>query len=106
MPNMTASIPHQLTRAEAKRRIQDQLGTLRQQQGSLIASIRETWTADRLDFSVHALGQPISGHLTVDDQVVHVEVALPWLLSILAGAVKDKIEQQGRLLLTHSLQPP
>src|ERR1043166_5079778 len=33
MSNLTASIPHQLTRAEAKRRIQDQVGTLRSQHG-------------------------------------------------------------------------
>lgn len=99
MPNLTASIPHQLTRAEAKRRIQDQIGVLRRQQGALLANIQETWKGDAMDFSLHAMGQSISGHLAVDDQMVHLDVALPWLLAMLAGAVKQRIEQQGRLLL-------
>jgi hypothetical protein len=103
MPNLTASIPHQLTRAEAKGRIQDQVGTLRQQKGVPISNLQETWTGDRMDFSVNAMGQAISGHLTVDDHMVHLDVALPWLLNMLAGAVKHRIEQQGRHVLTQLL---
>jgi putative polyhydroxyalkanoate system protein len=100
MPNMTATIPHQLTRAEAKRRIQDQIQTLRRQGGVLLTGLHDTWTGDRLDFSAAAMGQTLTGHLTVDDQAVHVEVALPAILAMLAGTVKQNIEQQGRLLLT------
>jgi len=97
---MTASIPHQLTRAEAKRRIQDQVGELREHPGIPISKFEDMWTGDKMDFSVSAMGQSISGHLTVDDHMVHVDVALPWLFNMLAGAVKHQIEQQGRHLLT------
>jgi hypothetical protein len=100
MPNLTASVPHQLTRAEAKRRIQQQIGLLRQQHGALIADVRENWTEDVLDFSLVAVGQAISGRLTVDDHMVHLDVALPWLLSMMTGTVQKAIEQQGRHLLT------
>ena len=99
MPNLTASIPHQLTRAEAKRRIQDQIGMLRQQHGSMFSELKETWTGDRMDFSATAMGQSISGHLNVDDHVVQVDVALPWFLSMLGGAVKQGIEQQVKHVL-------
>ncbi len=103
MPSITATIPHQLTRAEAKRRIQEQVRTLRRQQGPLLTSLHETWAGDRLDFSAGAMGQTIKGHLTVDDQAVHVEVELPAFLAMLAGTVKQTIEQQGRhLLLGHT----
>ena len=102
MPNLTASIPHQLTRAEAKRRIQDQIGVLRQQHETMFANLKQTWTGDTMEFSAAAMGQSISGHLTVDDHAVHVDVALPWLLSMFAGTVKQRIEHE----VTHVLAIP
>lgn len=100
MPDLTATIPHQLTRAEAKRRIQEQVGVVRQQYGAVLTNLQETWTGDAMAFSLSAMGQSISGSLTVDDQAVHLTVALPWLLRMLAETVKPSIEQQGRRLLT------
>jgi hypothetical protein len=32
---------------------------------------------------------------------VHLEIALPWMLAMLAGVVKKQIEHQGRILLGH-----
>jgi hypothetical protein len=99
MPNLTASIPHRLSRAEAKRRIQEQVGTLRSQPGTVLANLTEQWTGDTMFFSASAMGQPISGRLMVADHVVHVDVALPWLLAMIAGTVKYRIEQQVTQLL-------
>lgn len=101
MQDLTATIPHQLTRAEAKRRIQEQVGVVRQQHGALLTNLQESWSDDTMTFSLTALGQAITGRVTVDDQAVHLTVALPWLLRMLAGTLKPKIEQQGRLLLGH-----
>lgn len=98
MQDLTASVPHRLTRAEAKRRIQDQVQLLRQQQG-IVTNLSDAWTDDTMTFSLTAMGQSMSGRLTVDDQAVHLTVTLPWLLRMLAGTVKSRIEQQGRLLL-------
>ena len=101
MPNLTMSIPHQLSRAEVKRRIQDQTAKLRHQYGSIVTDVHEIWSDDDLDFSVTTLGHTIYGTLKIDDSAVHLTVALPWLLSVMAGAVKHRIEQQGRRLLSH-----
>jgi hypothetical protein len=97
---MTARIPHQLTRTEAKQRIQDQLGTVREQYGSMLSDVKDAWTGDTMEFSLTAMGQSVSGRLTVEDHVVHVSVALPWILQMVAGAVKPAIEEHGRKLLT------
>lgn len=106
MPNLTVAIPHQLGRAEAKRRIQDQIGVLRTQAGSLLADATESWTGDRMDFSIRSAGQTFSGHLLVDDQAVHVDVALPWLLSLLAGPYQKKLESDMRRLLAAPAKTP
>jgi len=48
---------------------------------------------------VAAVGQSVSGTALFTEQTVHLEVALPWMLSMLAGTVKKQIEQQGHKLL-------
>jgi putative polyhydroxyalkanoate system protein len=101
MPNLTINIPHQLGRAEAKRRIQEQIQQLRQQHGAMLSKLEERWTGDRLDFTVVVLAQTLTGWAFVEDQAVRLEVELPWMLAVLAGPVKHRIEQQGRNLLGH-----
>lgn len=98
MPNLSAQIPHQLTRAEAKKRLQDQLSTLRQQSGQ-VAEFKETWTGDTMSFSLLAMGKSINGQMRVDDHFVYVDVVVPWFLSMIAGTVTKQIEQNVRLSL-------
>jgi putative polyhydroxyalkanoate system protein len=93
------SIPHQLGRAEAKRRIQEQAAQAQQQYGSLLGQVNQRWTGDTLDFMVLAAGQSVTGQVIVEEQVVRVAIALPWMFALLAGAVKQKVEHQGQLLL-------
>jgi putative polyhydroxyalkanoate system protein len=100
MPNLTATIPHQLTRAEARQRIADGLNDLRSRQSAVLGGLHETWHGDVMDFSGGVMGQLISGRVDVRDQEVRVEVALPWLLGLLASTVKPRIESQGRKLLS------
>ena len=99
MQNLTASVPHRLGRAEAKRRIQDGLGQLRRQYGTWLHDLRESWQGDRMDFTASALGQAFTGNLTVDDTAVHVEVALPWILDMLVEPIRQQIQQHGQKLL-------
>lgn len=99
MPDVTASIPHQLTPAEAKRRIQEGIAAARREHQSILTSVQETWVEDTLNFSFTAMGQSVSGRLAVEEQVVFVSVALPWFLQMLAGRIKPMIEQQGQRML-------
>jgi putative polyhydroxyalkanoate system protein len=102
MPNLTLSIPHQLPRAEVKRRIQEQVGKFQQQWGGKLGHLDERWNGDNLDFKFFAMGATVSGTIFVEDQAVRLELALPWLLAKLAGTVKQGIEQEGRKLLGQS----
>jgi putative polyhydroxyalkanoate system protein len=101
MQNLTLSIPHQLSRAEARQRVQGQVAQLKQQYGQL-GSLEDNWTGDTMAFTLTAAGVPISGHLYVEDQTVRVEIPLPWPLAAIAGSLKQQIEQQGRKLLGKS----
>ncbi|HZH53818.1 MAG TPA: polyhydroxyalkanoic acid system family protein [Microvirga sp.] len=96
---LVVSIPHNLGKAEAKRRLQGGLTQLKSQFGDKIASVDETWAEDRMDFRVGAMGQSIHGHLQVFEEQVRVEVQLPWLLAMVAEKAKNFIQKQGTLML-------
>jgi hypothetical protein len=99
MPNLAISIPHPLTRPEAKRRIQDHIRDVEQKFGNVLGELHHRWSDDTLDFMLVAGGQSVSGQVFVEDHLVRVEVALPWMFALLANAVKQNVENEARLLL-------
>lgn len=96
---LTVDIPHQLTRAEARSRIENGFGRLGAQFGAGAGAIQHTWVGDRMDFSVAAMGQHITGALDVGDDAVRMEVNLPGFLAMIAGKVKERVKKEGQLLL-------
>jgi Putative polyhydroxyalkanoic acid system protein (PHA_gran_rgn). len=96
---VTVSIPHQLGRAEAKRRVDEGFGDFSRHLGGSAGALTKSWTGDRLNFSLQALGQGISGFLDVADDTVRVEVLLPGFLAMIAGKVKGTLQKEGQLLL-------
>jgi hypothetical protein len=96
---LVVSIPHKLGKAEAMRRLQGGLTRLKSQFGDKLASVDESWSGDRMDFRVGAMGQTVNGHLDVGEDQVHVEVQLPWLLAMVAEKAKNFIQKQGTLML-------
>jgi hypothetical protein len=96
---LVVSIPHQLGKEEAVRRLKAGLASARTQYASLIKVDQETWTGDRLDFGVTAMAQQVSGTIDVAEDHVRLEVVLPWLLARLASNVQDMVRKRGTLLL-------
>lgn len=96
---LVVSIPHNLGKAEASRRLHGGLTHLKAQFSDKIASIDESWTGDRMAFRVGAMGQAIEGHLDVMEDQVRVEVKLPWILAMVAEKAKSFIQKQGTLML-------
>ena len=96
---LIVSIPHNLGQAEAMRRLHGGMNGLKSQFGDKVASINETWSGNRMDFRVGAMGQNVEGHLEVMEDKVHVEVQLPWILAMIAEKAKTFIQKQGTLML-------
>jgi putative polyhydroxyalkanoate system protein len=93
------SIPHQLGRDEARRRISEQVMRLQSQHGGMLERLEQRWEGDTLNFLMAAMGQSVTGTLRVLERSVDLDIALPWLLAMLAGSVKKQIETQGQKLL-------
>jgi putative polyhydroxyalkanoate system protein len=95
---ITVSIPHDLGRAEARRRLDDGFGRF-EQQFSGATDLKRGWTGDRLAFSMKAMGQGISGHIEVQEKAIRIEVLLPAFLGMIAGKLKGRLQKEGQVLL-------
>jgi hypothetical protein len=97
---LTIHVPHDLGRAEARRRIESGFATLLRQLPGAGGAASQRWDGDRLVFSVAAMGQTIPGVVDVRDAVVSIEIQLPGLLGTIAGALKGRLQKAGQRLLT------
>jgi hypothetical protein len=97
---ITISIPHQLGRAEARRRIEQGFPKIIHLLPARGAGSNERWDGDRLTFSAVTLGQTVAGVIDVRDDAVMMEIELPGVLGMIAGGFKDRLQKVGQLLLT------
>ena len=96
---ITVNLPHNLSQAEARDRIQNGFGRLRTQFAGRVGTVDDRWTGDHLDLSVTAMGQTVTGRADVEPQQVRVEIDLPWFLAMIADRVRGEVEREGRKML-------
>jgi hypothetical protein len=96
---ITVTISHSLGRDEAKRRLDNGLGHIRQQPAAFVSAVDYGWTGYRLDFGMVAMWQSITGRIEVEDRLVRVELELPLLLRLLSRQIIGRIRSDGALLL-------
>ncbi|MBX3483516.1 polyhydroxyalkanoic acid system family protein [Phenylobacterium sp.] len=96
---VVVSIPHELGRAEARRRIEEGVGRLTSQIGA-VGDLEQGWQGDTLHFSLRAIGQTVTGTIGVAEREVRLEVDLPGVFAMIAGKVKGRLRDEGRLLLS------
>jgi hypothetical protein len=96
---LIVSIPHNLGRDEALRRIQTGLVSARQRFAAHLVIREERWTGSHLDFQVAALRQEVTGAIDVGQSEVTVTVQLPWVLAVIAEKAKALLARQGTLML-------
>ena len=77
MEPVVVTISHSLGKEEVLRRLRPALGQATQSFPVLKVE-EETWSGDRMDFRVRALGQSVSGNVVVGETDVRLEVSLPW----------------------------
>jgi hypothetical protein len=97
---IAVSIPHQLGRAEARRRIETGLAKIIHVLPGSAGTCSERWDGDRLIFSAAGMGQTVVGVIDVLDAEVTMEIELPGVLGMIARGLKDRLQNVGQLLLT------
>lgn len=96
--SISVDIPHNLGAAEAKRRIQANVGGL---VGKLPAgaTISPAWEGDRLRLDIGLLGQQAAAMLDILDDRVRINVQLPPALAFFRQAIEAGLCQSGGALL-------
>ena len=98
---ITISIPHQLGRAEARRRIESGFANLIGQMPGGASASSERWDGDRLTFRFAVMGQTVDGIVDVLDAAVTMEIELPGILGMIAGTLTARLKKAAdQLLLT------
>ena len=95
---LIVTIPHNLGKEEALRRLKSGISNARGSFGGLTI-VEEAWVDDHLDLNMSVLNQKASGAIDVAEDHVRIEVQLPWLLAQIADKAKSMIQKQGQLLL-------
>ena len=91
-------LPHKLGKEEARRRIAANIHKLEQQiPGG--AQVTSSWTGDRLDLSVAALGQSVDAKIEAEDSYVRCTMMLPPMLAMLARPIEAALRNKGSDLL-------
>ena len=92
-------IPHKLGRAEARRRLADNIGKLSDHIPGGASHIHSSWAGDRLSLTVEALGQAVEALIDVEETKVHCRIQLPGMLSLFAAPIEALLKAKGSDLL-------
>jgi hypothetical protein len=96
---VTLTVSHHLGKVEAVRRLKQGFAGTGGQLGPLIAIEQETWEGDTLRFRMRVLGQTAAASTQVLEDVLRIEVSLPWLLAKAAKRLLPILRNEATLLL-------
>ncbi len=96
---ITVTLPHKLSKLEAKKRIRDGIDRIAPQLASLGSITAGDWQEDEMRFHVKALAQEVTGRIEVHEDQVVVEVMLPWFLHAIAEKLRGQIQKNTTQIL-------
>ena len=92
-------LPHRLGKDEAKRRLGDNVGKLKDHIPGGSAHVDSRWEGDTLHLGIGAMGQTVDAQVEVREATVHCRVMLPGMLAIFAGPIEAMLKAKGNDLL-------
>jgi hypothetical protein len=97
---MRVTIPHSLTRVEARKRIKAGTSELA---GFIpgASGLRQEWQGeDHLALDIAIMGAKIGAGVDIEDHQIVIDVDLPVSLALLSGPIKNAIRDKSTKLLT------
>ena len=92
-------LPHSLGQAEARRRIENGVGNLKDHIPGGSADVASRWEGDTLHLTIGAMGQSVDAQVAVHDSHVRCHVLLGGMLAMLAGPLEAALKRKGNDLL-------
>ncbi len=100
MPKFNVTVPHFLSKEDAKAKIRLLLDSLSAKFADKIKDLEQTFEDDRLEFSFKTLGMKVTGEGTVDDKQVEIKGDLPLAAMMFKGQIESSIKDQLTKLLS------
>ena len=100
---MRVPIKHDLPKEEVRRRLRDNIGSLKNHIPGATAEVRSDWPSeDRMNLVVTAMGGQVAGTVEVEETQVIVDFTLPPALAFFEPIVAGAIRQSAPKLLGKS----
>jgi hypothetical protein len=64
-----------------------------------VSTFDYSWDQDRLNFRAVAMWQAITGAIEVLDDVVRIEIDLPWMMRLLGETIMKQVRGRGLAML-------
>jgi len=97
--SISLTIPHKLTQAEVRSRIQKGISDAQRDHAGKFSKLEHNWNENHLDFNVGILGQSVTGAVDVNPADVVVHIDLPWMLAAFADKIRPQIKAQADKML-------
>lgn len=95
---MRVIVPHNTTKEEARKKIDQRLGELLGQYGHYLSDSQTNWSGDRLDFSGKARGFSANGSVEITDTEVIIDGKLPLIAKPFEPRIKHTIEREAETM--------
>jgi hypothetical protein len=99
MPSFHVEVPHALGQETALARVRTFAESVARDYASSVSDMQSAWNGNKLDFSFVTAGKPISGTLTVEDDLVSVTGPLPFVALLFRGKIEQSIRDELLKLL-------
>jgi hypothetical protein len=92
---MRIAVPHNTTRENARRIVEQKLSTLLSHFGHHAEKAEHEWTGDTLRFKGRARGLSLEGSLEVTDEIVIIDGKLPLLAMPFEQKIRQTVEREA-----------
>ena len=95
MPTLNVTVNHQLSQAEATKRLKQKQSEIKEQHTYTVSDLKETWTTpDSLDFAFKILGFSLTGTVESLESAVRIVVALPAAALMMKGTIENQVRRE------------
>lgn len=94
MPKFGVRVPHDLTRDEARARLERFIDLLKAKSGNQVSDLQQSWEGDTLKFHFKTYGIAIDGGITVEDDGLNLAGDLPFAAMMFKGKIESEIRGQ------------
>ncbi len=95
MPLMNITVPHQLGRDEATRRLTEKLEQIKKEHTYTVSDLTETWPDPHsMEFSFKVLGFSLTGDVVSLDDAVRIGVDLPFAAMLMQKTIESQVTKE------------